>query len=288
MKRLQNVKIGETFKYGGFDWVKLNDQGFGITVIMKDCVPDKSFDKNSNNWKNSMLRDWLNNAFLSTLINNGAKLEDFFNFKRYLTADDGMTDHESCVDRISLITSEEYRKYRRLIPIFENVWWTLTPFSCKEKYLKRVGVVDTNGALYWGTTCFVFRNVHPLCDLKPKTLVSPIEDKETTETTLTEKIRQWFVDRNLDKADPKAQVLKLMEEVGELAEGLAKNKSEQVKDSIGDTYVVLTGLAMQLGMDIEDCIEFAYNEIKDRKGKTVDGVFVKESDLWKEKENDSV
>lgn len=80
-------------------------------------------------------------------------------------------------------------------------------------------------------------------------------------------------------ADPNKQVLKLGEEFGELCQGMAKGKPDQVKDSIGDMYVVLTILTLQLGMCIDDCVELAYEEIKDRKGKMVNGVFVKESDL---------
>lgn len=94
-----------------------------------------------------------------------------------------------------------------------------------------------------------------------------------------EKIIEWAKDRNLDKADCKAQMLKLVEESGELAEGIAKDRPDQIKDSIGDVFVVLTILAEQLGLDLTDCVGLAYNEIKDRKGKMVNGVFVKEQDL---------
>ena len=80
-------------------------------------------------------------------------------------------------------------------------------------------------------------------------------------------------------ADPRAQALKLGEEFGELFEGLAKNNDELTKDAIGDIYVVLTILSQQLGFTIEECIDIAYDEIKDRRGKMIDGVFVKESDL---------
>ncbi len=98
-------------------------------------------------------------------------------------------------------------------------------------------------------------------------------------TVLTGLIEEWARDRGLDAADPTKQMLKLAEEFGELAEGLAKNKPEQVEDSIGDMFVVMTILSLQLGLDIEDCVQKAYNEIKDRKGKMVNGVFIKESDL---------
>ena len=96
---------------------------------------------------------------------------------------------------------------------------------------------------------------------------------------LTSKIKRWAVDRNLHSANPDKQMLKLFEELGELSEGMAKNKPEQIADSIGDAYVVMTILSMQLGINIEDCIAQAYDEIKDRRGKMVDGVFVKEEDL---------
>ncbi len=90
-------------------------------------------------------------------------------------------------------------------------------------------------------------------------------------------IRQWAEDRNLVKgATRQSQMLKMTEEVGELAAGIAKGREAEVKDAIGDCVVVLTILAAQSGMLIEDCIDAAYAEIKDRKGKMVDGVFVRE------------
>lgn len=151
-------------------------------------------------------------------------------------------------------------------------------------------------------------------------------------------VQQWSIDRGLDKADSKKQMLKLYEEFGELASGLAKGNKEVVKDSIGDVVVVLIILAQQKGVRLigdfelnrnglskedvvlkaseymgdisyvirrlgnlegnivyliaylrliakdenlkfEDCLSQAWNEIKDRKGKLIDGVWVKEEDL---------
>lgn len=87
----------------------------------------------------------------------------------------------------------------------------------------------------------------------------------------------WAHDRNLVLgATTHAQMLKLTEEVGELAGGIAKNKPDVIKDSIGDCVVVLTILAAQHGLFIENCIAAAYEEIKDRKGKMINGVFVRE------------
>jgi NTP pyrophosphatase (non-canonical NTP hydrolase) len=96
---------------------------------------------------------------------------------------------------------------------------------------------------------------------------------------LTIQIEQWAAERGLHIADPNKQVLKLGEEFGELCEGRAKDRPDQVVDSIGDMYVVLTILALQLDTNIEQCVQLAYNEIKNRQGKMVNGVFVKEADL---------
>ena len=161
-----------------------------------------------------------------------------------------------------------------------------------------------------------------------------------TKMNLEEKVQQWFVDRNLHEANPVKQFLKLMEESGELFEGIAKDKSELIYDAIGDIQVVMIGLEQQIkngaqisanqqelelllmvsslgniaqklyahichnetqiplikadlmfldsvistvsfcnGTTAENCLEEAYKVIKDRKGKMIDGVFVKEEDL---------
>lgn len=93
-----------------------------------------------------------------------------------------------------------------------------------------------------------------------------------------EKIVVWAKDRNLiDGSSPQAQMLKMTEEVGELASSIARRENDKAEDAIGDCVVVLTILAAQLGMNIEDCINSAYNEIKDRKGKMVNNVFVREN-----------
>lgn len=94
-----------------------------------------------------------------------------------------------------------------------------------------------------------------------------------------DKIRTWAIVRELDTADANKQALKLGEEFGEVCEALAKNNQDLLEDAIGDCFVVLTILAMQKGTSIERCVQLAYDEIKDRQGSMVNGVFVKEADL---------
>ncbi|EZP98185.1 hypothetical protein Z971_13860 [Enterococcus faecium VRE0576] len=96
---------------------------------------------------------------------------------------------------------------------------------------------------------------------------------------LITKVEQWAKDKGLNQADPKAQFLKVAEEFGEIASAMARSNDELFKDSVGDVIVTLIILSMQKGTNVQECLEMAYNEIKGRTGKMVDGVFVKSSDL---------
>lgn len=93
-------------------------------------------------------------------------------------------------------------------------------------------------------------------------------------------ITQWANARNLLLGStPTKQQDKLYEEVGEVEAALEADDMVAFKDAIGDCFVVLTVMAAQCDYNIRDCIDAAYNEIKDRKGRMIDGIFVKEADL---------
>jgi len=96
-------------------------------------------------------------------------------------------------------------------------------------------------------------------------------------TTKFDLIREWAQERGLyDKGDVKTQFCKLGEEFGELGHGIIKQHDIEIKDAIGDMVVVLTNLAHLAGFKIEDCIDHAYDEIKVRTGKMVNGSFIKD------------
>ena len=97
--------------------------------------------------------------------------------------------------------------------------------------------------------------------------------------SLIKQVEVWAKDKGLDKAESSKQFLKVTEEVGEVASALARNDRELLKDGIGDVVVTLIILALQNGMSLNECLEMACDEIKNRTGKMVDGVFVKASDL---------
>lgn len=93
---------------------------------------------------------------------------------------------------------------------------------------------------------------------------------------LIKKVEQWFLDRNMQELNGIGQLEKLKEEVDELVDARLKDDRAEEIDAVGDILVVLIGYCMQRDLDINVCLESAYYEIKDRKGKVVDGVFVKE------------
>ena len=93
-----------------------------------------------------------------------------------------------------------------------------------------------------------------------------------------DKIREWAEEKGIySNSDLKSQFAKLMEEVGELAHSILKNDDEEFIDAIGDCIVVLTNLAAMKNHKIEDCVDSAYNVIKKRTGKMINGTFVKEA-----------
>lgn len=90
-------------------------------------------------------------------------------------------------------------------------------------------------------------------------------------------IREWAHERGIyEKGTVNSQWLKLVEEVEELRYGIETDNKDEIIDAIGDCVVVLTNLAAIQGIEIETCINSAYNEIKNRKGKMINGTFVKE------------
>ena len=103
----------------------------------------------------------------------------------------------------------------------------------------------------------------------------PVEVEPTTGARF-DLIRQWAQERGIyDKGNSHTQYVKLMEEAGELAQALLNKDSYEIKDAIGDMVVVLTNLAVLEGMQIENCIDSAYNEIANRTGTMHNGTFVK-------------
>ena len=182
--------------------------------------------------------------------------------------------------QLGLLTADLYRKNRHLIEPISGSWWLATPKSYISDYVDTVLFVDSDGII-WDEYAEDMRGVRPLCKLSDDTLVEVLDEDKPTEVTkdVTELIKKWAIERDLQSGNPKAQMLELIQELAELGSNINNLGVGQIMESIGDIYVGLVVLCMQLGLDINDCIKAAYEEIKDRKGKMVDGIFVKEKDL---------
>ena len=142
-------------------------------------------------------------------------------------------------------------------------------------------MANVKESMYNSNRCYIYNkafyeaffNPHhtPQPELKYNTSVDKVPDR-------FELIRMWAKDRGLyDKGNPHTQYVKLQEEAGELAQAILKQDKPEILDAIGDMVVVLTNLAHLEGFTIEDCIDSAYTEIAMRKGKMLNGTFVKET-----------
>lgn len=99
-------------------------------------------------------------------------------------------------------------------------------------------------------------------------------------TELVRLVEQWAIEKNINKPEYRFnQMLKVVEEIGEVAGALAKWNEEEVKDGIGDSFVTLIILANQCGFTPEECLQHAYDVIKNRTGKTINGVFIKDANF---------
>lgn len=93
------------------------------------------------------------------------------------------------------------------------------------------------------------------------------------------KVLEWAADKGiLEKATREAQMLKTVEEVGELANALGKNNIGEIKDAIGDITITLMIQSELCGLDFDECVQSSYNVIAKRTGKMVNGIFVKDAE----------
>lgn len=155
------LSIGDEFQLAGTTWKILNIAGEGY-VCLAESIGNKEFDSDDNNWETSKLRSYLNKEFLEKLekeIGEGNVL----GFERNLLSLDGQTEYGSCTDKVSLLTVDEYRKYRKYIPNANKWWWLISPWStpCND-YSSTVAVVSPSG--YIGNLyCYDYCDVRPFC-----------------------------------------------------------------------------------------------------------------------------
>lgn len=165
-------KAGNQFELVGLKWKILDVLDLGCM-----CLAERSesmrFDPDINDWRTSELRQCLNNDFLRKLEKEIGE-ENIIEFERDLLSVDGQKEYEKCKDKVSMLTLDEYRKYRSLIQNEEYYWWLLTPWSTPcNGYCKWTAVVLPSGRIYYGN-CGSSNGVRPFCIFSP----SIFESKE--------------------------------------------------------------------------------------------------------------
>ena len=167
-------KIGETFELAGLTWkvLDITEQGF---VCLADFIgKDMKFDTSCNDWKVSNLRNYLNTEFYQKLADAVGE-DKIIEFERDLISLDGQTEYGTCMDKVSMINVDEYRKYRSLIPNTGDWWWTITPDSTKcNNDDTWVRVVSPSGCIsnYYYNDC---NGVRPFCIFPPSIFESEEE-----------------------------------------------------------------------------------------------------------------
>lgn len=164
------LKAGDRFDLAGTCWTILDIKEEGY-LCLADSVGDKQFDSASNNWTTSALREHLNTEFAEKISDEIGE-ENIVQFNRDLMSLDGQTEYGTCLDSVSLLTVDEYRKYRQFIPNYGDWWWLASPWStpCNNDETWEA-VVGPSGNII-GNYCYYSVGVRPVCILKSNIFVS--------------------------------------------------------------------------------------------------------------------
>lgn len=163
IKISKRLGIGDTFELASLTWKILDITDKGYMCLADRLDKNMVFDSDSNNWKSSDLREYLNGDFFKELA-EAAGEDNIITFERDLLSLDGQAEYGTCEDKVSLLTVDEYRKHRKLIPNTDDYWWwTITPDSTScNKDSRFVRVVSSSGIIgyyyYYGS-----RGVRPFC-----------------------------------------------------------------------------------------------------------------------------
>lgn len=163
IKISKKLGIGDTFELVGLRWKILDITDKGYMCLAEKLNEEMQFDSDCNNWQASNLRIFLNTEFIDKLAFE-IGVENVIEFDRDLLSMDGQIEYGTCEDKVSLLTVDEYRKYRALIPNTGDYWWWLvTPDStaCNDD-TSWVRVVSPFG-LVNDIICYRICGVHPLC-----------------------------------------------------------------------------------------------------------------------------
>ena len=154
--------VGDTFELAGYNWKILEITEEGYKCLADRLDENMKFDSSRNDWRKSELREYFNNDLFEALAENIGE-NNIISFQRDLISLDGQTEYGTCTDKVSLLTVDEYRKYRDLIPNTDYWWWLISPWStpCNDDETS-VTVVSSSGFIGHGI-CYCDLGVRPFC-----------------------------------------------------------------------------------------------------------------------------
>lgn len=162
-KYIGTPEIGKVIELAGMDWLILDKTEKGYFAILNGFdEKERTFDSTSNNWITSKLRNELNARFLKKITDELGK-DAVIEFDRDLLSMDGQTEYGHCKDKISFLTVDEYRKYRKLLTNMDKWWWLLTPWSTPVNDFSTTNTVVSPSGFIGGYYCFSAYGVRPAC-----------------------------------------------------------------------------------------------------------------------------
>lgn len=162
-KYIGKPEIGKAIELAGMEWLILDKTEKGYFAILNGFDgKERTFDLASNNWFLSKLRNELNTRFLKKITDELGE-DAVIEFDRDLLSMDGQTEYGHCKDKISILTVDEYRKYRKLLPNMPKWWWLITPWSTPVNDYSATLTVVTRSGYFDGVNCNVGNGVRPVC-----------------------------------------------------------------------------------------------------------------------------
>lgn len=162
-QHMEKPEIGKTVEIAGMEWMILDKTEKGYFAILNSFDGgDRKFDSESNNWIKSDLRKELNDSFLKKITDELGE-DAVVEFDRNLLSLDGQTEYGHCEDKISLLTVDEYRKYRKLLPNTENWWWLITPWSTPVNDCNSTLAVVSPSGFFFSISYGSSLGVRPVC-----------------------------------------------------------------------------------------------------------------------------
>ena len=180
---LKNAARGTAFDYAGQSWILLENNDGRALCLSKDIIETRAFDEgNCNNFAVASSKEYLNGAYLDNLLEDVNGPNAFLTTELDLTTDDGLKDYGTCTVTIFLLTVDQYRRNRDVIPNADDWWWLSTAVSTASngyehsaRHVRNDGALDSYGA------CRGYYGLRPACYLDSDLLISFDEQDVTAE-----------------------------------------------------------------------------------------------------------